>query len=200
MRLKIKEALIQANEQDKSINRIELSKKLWPESSYESQSACMTYLLNGRNARVNTDFIKTICDYLKCTPNFLFGYEEKKPESVCCNQHSCKPADNPQNWTTDISNGITIGKDIAKNEIIRENELICVSDSIYNFLTVDPFSVGSQIVRIVKYKGTKGDMIMTSNGPYPYCMRYSEIDLLVPDRNKELIMECRNGVLKYINK
>ena len=51
----------------------ELAAKLWPNASYASAWINVHHLKNGRTRRLTAEQVVTICNYLQCDANFLFG-------------------------------------------------------------------------------------------------------------------------------
>ena len=72
MSLKIKEAYEIAKDFDKTVKKKVLAAKLWPDSNPSTQQVNMTNLFNGTTKRFTFEMIVIICNYLSCTPNYLF--------------------------------------------------------------------------------------------------------------------------------
>lgn len=73
MILRIQQAIARANEAGNKILKKDIAAKLWPESSPESQQVNMTMLLNGKKAKIDPEWVITICKMTGCSADFLLG-------------------------------------------------------------------------------------------------------------------------------
>jgi DNA-binding Xre family transcriptional regulator len=79
MILRIEEALIRFNSTaEKTITVPELGAALWPDSAEITQMVSAYKLVRGETTRIPLSMIRIICDKLKCTPNFLCGFNKNK--------------------------------------------------------------------------------------------------------------------------
>jgi DNA-binding Xre family transcriptional regulator len=79
MILRIEEALIRFNSTaEKTITITELGAALWPDSTKSTQMVSAYKLVRGETTRIPLSMIRIICEKLKCTPNFLAGYNRNK--------------------------------------------------------------------------------------------------------------------------
>lgn len=74
MILKIKEAV----EAKEGLTLFSLAKKIWPEASENAQRVNISKLTTGKTKRVEMDWVKIICEETGKSPDFLFGYSNKK--------------------------------------------------------------------------------------------------------------------------
>lgn len=78
MVLKIKEAIALAYGNGMEVTKEDISRKIWPESTQSTQQVNMSRLMRGDTKNVKVEWIVLICEMLRCTPNFLFGYDDAK--------------------------------------------------------------------------------------------------------------------------
>lgn len=64
-----------ASSENKVELKKELSTKLWPNGSEISRKINISRLIRGKQKSVTFEQIEIICETLKVTPNYLFGYE-----------------------------------------------------------------------------------------------------------------------------
>lgn len=72
--LRLKEAIAMHNENKVEIKK-ELSAKLWPNGSEASRAINLSRMITGKQKSITIEQIEIICETLKVTPNYLFGYE-----------------------------------------------------------------------------------------------------------------------------
>lgn len=75
-KLKLNEAIAQAEMNGNKILKKELAAKIWPNSRPEAQAVNMTNLCSGVTKKVNPDWIITICRETGCTSDFLLGIKK----------------------------------------------------------------------------------------------------------------------------
>lgn len=71
-RIHIEEAYLRAKKDGIGISKIELGRKIWPNS--KRPDANIANLFNGKTKALNMEQVHTICDELGTTPNQLFNY------------------------------------------------------------------------------------------------------------------------------
>lgn len=71
-KFRLEEAFEQANKKGIKTRKIDIAKKLWPDSKDSTQQVNMTSLLNGTTKRIEPDWVEIICKELDVTPGFLF--------------------------------------------------------------------------------------------------------------------------------
>lgn len=74
---KLKEAFYEAKLKDNSKTQKELAELLYPESKPNTQRANVNNLFNSERATVKPRWVSIICEYCECTPEFLFGMNQK---------------------------------------------------------------------------------------------------------------------------
>lgn len=75
-RFRLKEAIARAQTNGIKIYKKDISERLWNGRNESTQQVNMTSLCNGTTKRVSVEWVLVICEMCKCTPNYLFGYEE----------------------------------------------------------------------------------------------------------------------------
>lgn len=74
-RFKLKEAIINAQDNGKKVSRIELAKKLWPKRTEDTLRSNLSNLECGHTHRVEVKWVRILTKELGCTSDMLFGLE-----------------------------------------------------------------------------------------------------------------------------
>lgn len=77
MKLKVNEAIARSKANGKKVFKKEIAARIFPGVSESAQQVNMTNLCNGTTKRIAPEWVIIICEMCNCTPNYLFGYEEK---------------------------------------------------------------------------------------------------------------------------
>lgn len=72
-KLRINEAIALAKEKGIPFRKLELAKKLWPDSDANTAKANLSNLIAGRSKKVTIDAVPLLCAELGVTADFLFG-------------------------------------------------------------------------------------------------------------------------------
>lgn len=75
--IEIDKAIKQAMASGRNITVEELAKEVFPELSEHAACYKLYKLRTGRTKRVTIDQVLTICRVCGCSPNLLFGYDNK---------------------------------------------------------------------------------------------------------------------------
>jgi hypothetical protein len=73
MQIRIEEAIARAKQRGKKVKKIDIARRLWPDSSRAAQIVNMGGLCNGRTTKVSPEWVAIICEMLDCSADFLFG-------------------------------------------------------------------------------------------------------------------------------
>lgn len=71
--LKINEAIALAKSKGMTISKLELAKKLWPESDDITAKANFCNLASGRSKKINVNAVPVLCTELGVSADYLFG-------------------------------------------------------------------------------------------------------------------------------
>lgn len=71
--IRINEAIAVARRSGKKVTRMDIARKLWADSSPESQNVCINNLCNGVTTRVEPEWVKIICEMTGVDSNYLFN-------------------------------------------------------------------------------------------------------------------------------
>lgn len=74
---RINEAIARAKERGIKVTKGEIAAMLWPDAPEASRRVYMTKLCNGDTKRILPEQVRIICAMCGCTPNYLFGYDDK---------------------------------------------------------------------------------------------------------------------------
>lgn len=61
----------------KKVLKKDIAARLFPGVSTTTQQVNMTSLCNGKTKRILPEWVIVICEMCDCTPNYLFGYDDK---------------------------------------------------------------------------------------------------------------------------
>lgn len=73
--MRIEQAIAFAKERGHKIKKKDIAARLWPNSSPEAQQVNMTALCNGSTRKVESEWVRIICEMTGVDPNFLFNDE-----------------------------------------------------------------------------------------------------------------------------
>lgn len=77
MQLKVNEAIALSAANGKKVLKKDIATRLFPGVSTTTQQVNMTSLCNGKTKRILPEWVIVICEMCDCTPNYLFGYDDK---------------------------------------------------------------------------------------------------------------------------
>lgn len=77
MKLKVNEAIALSAANGKKVFKKDIAARLFPGVSTATQQVNMTSLCNGKTKRILPEWVIVICEMCDCTPNYLFGYDDK---------------------------------------------------------------------------------------------------------------------------
>jgi DNA-binding Xre family transcriptional regulator len=77
MQLKVNEAIALSAANGKKVLKKDIAARLFPGVSTATQQVNMTSLCNGKTKRILPEWVIVICEMCDCTPNYLFGYDDK---------------------------------------------------------------------------------------------------------------------------
>lgn len=80
--LRVNEAIARAQTNGKKVFKKDVAARLWADSTESSQQVNMTNLCNGTTKKISPDWVDVLCEMLDCTPNYLFGFDEKGEKNV----------------------------------------------------------------------------------------------------------------------
>lgn len=81
-RLRVNEAIARSQQKGNKVFKKDVAARLWEGSTESSQQVNMTNLCNGTTKKINPDWVDILCEMLDCTPNYLFGFDEKGEKNV----------------------------------------------------------------------------------------------------------------------
>lgn len=71
---RIAEAISKANAEGKRVKKKDIAEKFWPDSTETARQVNMTKLCNGKQKKINPDWVKIVCEMTGCTPEFLLDF------------------------------------------------------------------------------------------------------------------------------
>jgi hypothetical protein len=80
MVLRLKEAILHANRNNKRVTMKSLSLLLWENTNPHTLNNNIHNLATGKTDRVKVDWVKIICDETGVDANFLFGIKQMKTD------------------------------------------------------------------------------------------------------------------------
>lgn len=72
---RINAALASAKENGIKVMKKDIAARLWPNSSPAAQQVNMTKLCNGKQKKINPEWVKIVCELTGVSANFLLGIE-----------------------------------------------------------------------------------------------------------------------------
>ena len=72
---RINAALASAKENGIKVMKKDIAARLWPNSSPSAQQVNMTKLCNGKQKKIDPEWVKIVCELTGVSANFLLGIE-----------------------------------------------------------------------------------------------------------------------------
>lgn len=72
---RINAALANAKENGIKVMKKDIAARLWPNSSPSAQQVNMTKLCNGKQKKINPEWVNIVCELTGVSANFLLGIE-----------------------------------------------------------------------------------------------------------------------------